>query len=208
MDSGTAWDVTIDQANQIVWACGVSDSSKPWIAKSKDKGDSWETIFLDLGPNNTTCFQIVLHPQNPDTMFVGTNNSVFKSTDGGKNWNSILYESSTLFINLAIDFFNPQHIYSGGCFYLWESYDGGETWKRIAGRGTIKKLVTVPDTPNVLYFATSNGVWCYESLPKLISDDAITLALELQESIKLDTALALEIDKVLKAARTRYDTLN
>ena len=207
MGSGAAWDVSIDQINQIVWACGVSDSSRPWIAKSKDKGDDWETTFLDLSPNNTTCYQIVLHPQSPDTMYLGTNNSVLKSIDGGKNWHITLQQTSTLFINLAIDLFNPRHIYAGGYFYLWESYDGGETWQQIAGRGIIKKLLTVPENPNALYMATQNGVWRYESVPKLVSDDAIILTLEMQESIKLDTALALEIDEALNAARARYDTL-
>jgi len=207
MGSGTAWDVTIDQINQVVWACGINDSSQPWIAKSRDKGDSWETTWLDFGPLNNTCCQIVIHPQNPDTMYLETINSVLKTVDGGKNWRTTLHQPSTLFINLAIDLSNPKHIYAGGYFYLWESYDGGETWQQIAGRGIIKELLTVPDNPNVLYFATQNGVWRYESLSKLISDDAIILTLEMQESIKLDTALALEIDEALNAARACYDTL-
>jgi hypothetical protein len=57
--------VSIDQVNQIVWACGVSDSSKAWIAKSKDKGDSWEFISLELDKKDSVCYQIAIHPTNP-----------------------------------------------------------------------------------------------------------------------------------------------
>ncbi|MDZ7377595.1 MAG: hypothetical protein ONB13_13380, partial [candidate division KSB1 bacterium] len=60
--SGTAWDITIDQFNEVLWACGVSDSSKPWIAKSKDRGDSWETTFLELEREDNVCYQIAIHP--------------------------------------------------------------------------------------------------------------------------------------------------
>ncbi|MFQ6094112.1 MAG: hypothetical protein ACE5OR_15825, partial [bacterium] len=45
------------------------------------------------------------------------------------------------------------------------------------------------------------------STDSLISGDALILTLRLQDGIWLDTALALEIDSILEAARNEYDTV-
>jgi hypothetical protein len=180
---GTAWDVKIDQINQVVWACGVNDSSKPWIAKSKDKGDSWEFISLELDQKDSVCYQIAIHPNNPDIIYFAAGESVIETRDGGKTWRYTgLRGRMVHFHDLVIDPFNPDHLWAAGeinenylalwttPFILYESFDGGVTWRFVPSillqmpDQIITAIVADPNQQNVLYIATKdNGVWRYKS---------------------------------------------
>ena len=61
------------------------DDFKPYILKSTDKGQSWESIAGNL-PENGTVHTIVQDFKNKDLLFVGTEFGVFFSIDGGKIW--------------------------------------------------------------------------------------------------------------------------
>ena len=111
MGVGTAWDVTIYQINQHVWAGGVSDSAKPLIAKSWDKGDTWETISLQINQRDSVCYQIAVHPINQDIIYLAISESVLKTIDGGKTWcYTGLRGSMANLHDLAIDPFNPDNL--------------------------------------------------------------------------------------------------
>ncbi len=183
--SGTAWDVTIDQINQVVWASGVSDSSKPWLAKSKDKGDIWETKFLALERHDNICYQIALHPFNPNIIYLTAGESVIKTSDGGKTWHHTgLRNTMARLYGLAIDPFDPDHLWAAGrpeesyldewltLFILYESFDAGASWRLVplilpqVPNQNITAIVADPNQQNVLYIATmGDGVWRYESQP-------------------------------------------
>ncbi|MEZ4524116.1 MAG: hypothetical protein R3A46_21160 [Thermomicrobiales bacterium] len=69
------------------------------VYKSTDGGETWTNIGLR---DTRHIGDIVIHPKDPDTVYVaalghawGTNEErgVFRSTDGGKNWEKILYKS-------------------------------------------------------------------------------------------------------------------
>jgi len=175
--------VSIDQINGIVWACGVSDSVKPWIAKSKDKGDNWETTFLKLEKKDSVCYQIAIHPNNPEIIYLAVSESVIKTTDGGKTWHYTgLRGTMVRLYSLAIDPFNPDHLWAAGVinenylvswttpFILYESFDGGVTWRFVplilpqVPDHSITAIVADPNQQNVLYITTkADGVWRYES---------------------------------------------
>ncbi len=100
--------------------------------------------------------RIVIHPTNPDIVFVAasghewTTNAergVYKSTDGGKSWEKVLYEDEmTGAIDLCMDPKDPDTLYAsmwhrirkkwsdpvpgpGGGIY--KSTDGGQSWARL-----------------------------------------------------------------------------
>ena len=58
--------------------------------------------------------------------FFGLDNSLFKSTDGGETWKSLIPAEV-----MAIDPERPSTIYAGGS-YLLRSTDGGRTWADIS----------------------------------------------------------------------------
>ena len=124
------------------------------VYKSTDAGRSWHHIGLD---DTRHIGKIRIHPDDPDTVFVaalghafGRNQQrgVFRSTDGGANWEHVLFVSDKAgAVDLSIDQTNPRIIYasiweayrsfhmmsSGGeDSGIWRSTDGGDTWQNIS----------------------------------------------------------------------------
>jgi photosystem II stability/assembly factor-like uncharacterized protein len=125
--------------------------------KSVDGGKNWARIGLE---DSQHIAKIVVHPQNPDLVFVavlghayGANETrgVFRSSDGGKTWQKVLYkDNKTGAIDLVFDPNNshilfaalweaqrtPWGMTSGGPGSgLYRSGDDGITWKRLEGHG-------------------------------------------------------------------------
>jgi photosystem II stability/assembly factor-like uncharacterized protein len=125
--------------------------------KSVDGGKNWTRIGLE---DSQHIAKIVVHPQNPDIVFVaalghayGSNETrgVFRSNDGGKTWQKVLYkDNKTGAIDLVFDPNNshilfaalweaqrtPWGMTSGGPGSgLYRSGDDGITWKRLEGHG-------------------------------------------------------------------------
>jgi photosystem II stability/assembly factor-like uncharacterized protein len=124
--------------------------------KSTDAGKTWGLMGLeDAGQIGS----VIIHPANPDIVWVaalgspfGPNDErgIFKTTDGGKTWRR------TLFVNretggrvLAVNYSNPDELYAGmyrGFRKGWDiisggpateggiykSTDGGETWAKLS----------------------------------------------------------------------------
>jgi photosystem II stability/assembly factor-like uncharacterized protein len=133
------------------------------VYKSVDGGKTW----TNLGLRDTRHIgRIIVHPRNPDIVFVaalghayGPNQErgVFRSTDGGKTWEKVLYkDEKTGAIDIIFDPTNPHILFAA----LWEAYrtpwslvsggpgsglyrssDGGTTWKHLEGQGLPKGLL-------------------------------------------------------------------
>ncbi|PYT08021.1 MAG: glycosyl hydrolase [Acidobacteria bacterium] len=134
------------------------------VYKSTDAGKTWKHVGLD---DTRQISRVRVHPRNPDIVYVaalghvfGPNEQrgVFRSTDGGKNWQKVLYRSSKAGVtDLILDPTNPNTIYAA----LWEVYrqpwtlesggsgggifkstDGGDTWNEITrNQGLPKGMV-------------------------------------------------------------------
>jgi len=131
------------------------------VYKSTDAGKTW----INIGLNKTRHIsEIRVHPKNPDLIYVaafgdafGPNNErgVFRSKDGGKNWEKILFRNEKAgAIDLSIDSNNPRILYasfweanrnfwsmnSGGPgSSLYRSDDGGDTWTDITNNTGLPK---------------------------------------------------------------------
>lgn len=61
------------------------DDFRPYLFKTEDGGDSWQSIRGDLPPEAVVnC--IVEHPDNPELLFAGIHNGLMVSRDGGDHW--------------------------------------------------------------------------------------------------------------------------
>jgi photosystem II stability/assembly factor-like uncharacterized protein len=123
------------------------------VWKSTDAGKTWK--HMGLGETRHIP-RIRTHPKNPDLVYVaalghlyGKNpvRGVFRSKDGGKTWDKILFVSAAVgAYDLVLDPSNPRILYasfwrvqrtpysleSGGPGSgLWKSTDGGDTWQDI-----------------------------------------------------------------------------
>src|SRR5260370_16142183 len=104
-DKATDWDATqprlgylshlaIDPSNpDVIYATYsnfLSNSSQSHVYKSTDGGASWTGI--DSGAGGATgipdipLFTLIVDPQNPSTLYLGTDIGVFVSLDGGGTW--------------------------------------------------------------------------------------------------------------------------
>jgi len=123
------------------------------VYKSTDGGKTWKHVGLE---DTRQISRIRVNPKNPDIVYVaaqghvwGSNaqRGVFRSKDGGKTWEKVLFRSDKAgACDLIIDPTNPSVLYAG----LWEVYrkpwtmesggagsgifkstDGGDTWTEI-----------------------------------------------------------------------------
>ncbi len=125
------------------------------LYRSTDAGRTWAHAGLK---ETRHIGRICVHPSDPDLVYVaalgdafGANpeRGVFRSRDGGKNWQHILYRSPDAgTVDLAMDPCNPRilfaacwqarrnfwHLNSGGPGSgLLRSFDGGDTWEELTG---------------------------------------------------------------------------
>jgi photosystem II stability/assembly factor-like uncharacterized protein len=183
IDSGLTWKPIFDQApigsigaiavapsdpNVIYVGTGEADmrsdmSIGDGMYKSTDGGKTWTRIGLD---DSRQIAGILVDPKNPNLVLVavlghayGPNvqRGVFRSTDGGKTWQKVLYKNpDTGAIDITFDPTNPQIVYAalwqtrrppwsvypptdgpgGG---LYRSTDEGQTWTEMKTSGLPSK---------------------------------------------------------------------
>ncbi len=156
-----------------------SSSFGAGVYRSTDAGESFTRVGL---VETQSIARIVVHPRNPDVAWVAANGhlfgpnperGVFKTTDGGRSWNKVLYvDEDTGATDLVMDPSNPNTLFAATyqrrrtacCFVgggpgsgIWRSDDGGENWTRLVGDGlpvgTMGRvaLATTPANANVVY---------------------------------------------------------
>ena len=123
--------------------------------KSTDAGKSWTHLGLS---DSQHIGKIAIDPRNPEVLFVAaighlyassTERGVFRSRDGGKSWQKVLYRNADVgAVDVVIDPTNSSVVYAG----LWntrrppwftysptngpgggifKSVDGGNSWKQL-----------------------------------------------------------------------------
>jgi len=145
------------------------------VYRSTDGGERWEPMGLE---NTERIARVIIHPQNPDIVYVaalghlwGPNEErgVFRTTDGGLNWEKVLYvDENTGCSDLDINPENPDILYAGMWTFrrtawdfnsggsgsaLYRSTDGGDTWEPLTqglpegkkGRITVRVSPADPD---------------------------------------------------------------
>lgn len=161
----------------------VSSGYGMW--KSTDAGKTWTSIGLK---NSRHVPRIRIHPKNPDLVYAAVMGDLFKpsdergvyrSKDGGKTWEKILYANAEAgAVELAMDPNNPRILYastwkikrtpysleSGGeGSAIWKSTDGGDNWTNISANDGLPKglwgisaVAVSPVNSNRLYAIIEN----------------------------------------------------
>ncbi len=179
--------VAIQQSNPSVIWVGTGEGNPRnslnggyGIYKSLDGGKTWKSMGLE---KTRHIHRVVIDPTDPDVVYVGAIGSpwgehpergVFKTTDGGKTWEKILYvNNKTGVADLVMDPTNPNKLIAA----MWEhkrdpwffksggegsglhiTYDGGETWKKITSDDGLPKgelgrigVAIARNKPNIVY---------------------------------------------------------
>ncbi len=127
------------------------------VCKSTDAGKTWKNMGLR---DSWHIARVVIHPKNPDIVFVAALGHVFgpnqerglyRTDDGGKTWRKVLFiNEDTGFIDLQMDPSDPDTLYAAAFSVrrdgfaggnpihqfspdagLFKTADGGKTWKRL-----------------------------------------------------------------------------
>ncbi len=207
VNEGTTWEPVFERAAstsigdiaisptdpEVIWVgtgeANIFRSSQAGcgIYRSTDGGKTWAHMGL---ADSYTIARIVVHPQNPDVVYVAasghewTDNAergVFKTGDGGKSWEKILYvnertgaidlvmdsaDSNTLYActwqRVRLKWNDPRNFPGYSDSGIHKTTDGGKTWKPIntglpdgQSRGRIGIDVCLKK-PNVLYALVDN----------------------------------------------------
>ncbi len=198
-DAGNSWKPLFDkEATQSIGNIAVAASdpnilyvgtgeanifraSLPGIGmyKSINAGKSFTHIGLE---NTGTIARVVVHPKNANVVYVAAGGNewtynkdrgVYKTTDGGKTWKNILFESEQSgCIDLVMDPSDPNTLYASmwnrirrrwsdpvpeDGDNIYKTTDGGKTWKKISSGLPDTKLTgriglaLSHSNPNVLY---------------------------------------------------------
>ena len=132
------------------------------VLKSVDRGETWSIISETLDfADSITYSKLLIHPENPDIVYVGTTKSILKTTDGGETWSPII--EGHYFRHLKFKPDNPNVIYAAtmmdwntGGAKIFMTVDAGETWEVIKEMPEVRRieLATTPANPELLYALT------------------------------------------------------
>ena len=146
-----------------VWAGTGEQNSRNSVSpgggvyKSTDGGLTWKLMGLE---KTQTVGRIVVHPTNPNIVYVGALGAIwnankerglYKTTDGGTTWELVKFISDKAgIIDVALDPSNPDVVWASsyervrGPYFLksggpgsalWKSADAGKTWTEVKGGG-------------------------------------------------------------------------
>ncbi|MFC1608684.1 WD40/YVTN/BNR-like repeat-containing protein [Patescibacteria group bacterium] len=145
---------------------GRSGSVSGGVLKSVDQGRSWE--FKNKAGEESSIaslniLSMVINPNNPDNIFIGTEGKGVVVTDnGGENWRKAELSVERVYAIAIAD----SNIYVGGVSSkqgrIFRSSDNGETWNEIyvePSTGTVITSILVSQNDfNVAYAGTSAGM--------------------------------------------------
>ncbi|MDH3222971.1 MAG: glycosyl hydrolase [Gemmatimonadota bacterium] len=197
MPVSTFGDVAISPSRPEVVYVGTGEQqnrqSTSWgngVYRSTDGGATWEHLGLEETRHTG---RVQVHPTNPDIVWVAAQGNlwrpspdrgVYRSTDGGRNWDKVLYiDEFTGGTDLVVNPSNPDILYAatyqrqrtpwgfnggGPGSAIYRSTDGGDTWHELTGgipsgdKGRIGLAISAsnPSVLNALVeHATESGVY-------------------------------------------------
>jgi photosystem II stability/assembly factor-like uncharacterized protein len=133
------------------------------VYETRDGGATWAARWEGLGLS-TEIISLAIDPHQPQTLYAGGTQGLFKSHDGGLSWQPIGREldGQTVF-TLVVDGANPDWLYAGTTRGAYHSIDGGQSWQPW-GSGlediSVTALAFHPQQERVVYAGTKyRGVY-------------------------------------------------
>jgi photosystem II stability/assembly factor-like uncharacterized protein len=182
-DGGFSWNTTWDQmpvlgtsaialhpSNPDVVYAGTGDRDA-WDTKgigiyvSYDAGASWSTTTLSFNPTYRNINKIIFNPLNPATMLAASSDGIYRSLNGGTNW-QLVYSSSEV---KDVKFMpgDTSVIYGSGSYFV-RSADGGASFTQITAtlpHDTVRTEFDVtPANPDYVYVVASKPDNTFEGL--------------------------------------------
>jgi len=126
----------------------------------------WEHVLADH-----EAYTVNVHPTDPNVVFAGTADGVYRSTDRGKTFRRTNFPDKVQIWSFLVDANDRKLIYAGGSpISLYRSEDTGETWHKLPDPGMpdravmpfacrVMRLAQHPSHPGTIFAALEvNGV--------------------------------------------------
>jgi len=167
--SGRATGVAFDPKNSSIVYLATTQGG---LWKTTDHGGHWS--YLSSTWSNTAMGSVGVDPNNSQVVYAGTGDAdfsespegdgIYKSTDGGLNWQKIVSSKELISIRTYQIMFNPKSplingetsvVYQTGTAGVSKSTDAGKTWTKVYKGSAITSMVMNPNNPDTLLIATS-----------------------------------------------------
>lgn len=156
-------DLVIDPQNPANLYMGSSAMFTAGVYRSTTAGASWSS--KNQGLANTEVLALALDPQTPSTLYAGTQDGIYKSTNSADSWApaSNGLGSGTQVSILAVAPSSPSTIYASNGSGLFRSTDGAANWGSVTqptGTSTgITAIVIDPASAATIYLGRFDGVY-------------------------------------------------
>jgi len=195
---GRISDIVIDPRNPFVFYVGLAHGG---VFKTSDNGVSFDPIFdkqpvLSIGA-------IAIAPSDSDVIWVGTGeandrnssgwgNGVYRSSDGGENWQNVGLKDSRAIGRVVVDPRKPEVAYVAASGHLWadggerglfKTTDAGKTWKLILqapsphnARTGCCEVILDPSNSEIVYaalYARQRTPWSFSSGPDVTNGEDV-----------------------------------
>jgi photosystem II stability/assembly factor-like uncharacterized protein len=128
--------------------------------------DKWDHVLPDL-----ETYTVNIHPTDPNIVFAGTSDGVYRSTDRGATFQRAAFPDKTQIWSFLVDAGNRDLVYAGASpIAMYRSEDRGATWRKLPDPGMpdravmpfacrVMRLAQHPSNPDTIYAALEvNGV--------------------------------------------------
>ena len=169
--SGRVMAIAVNPKNKFEYYLGVASGG---VWKTVNDGTTWTPVFDKEG--SYSIGWVALDPNDPAVVWVGAGESnsqrsvaygdgIYRSDDGGKNWQNLGLKKSEHIGRVVIDPRDSKVVYvaaegplwgPGGDRGLYKSADGGKTWKAVLTISENTGVVDVaidPSNPDIVYAA-------------------------------------------------------
>jgi photosystem II stability/assembly factor-like uncharacterized protein len=195
---GRVSDIAIDPRNPFVFYVGLGHGG---VFKTNDNGVTFDPIF-DKQPT-LSIGAVAVAPSDSDVIWVGTGEAndrnssdwgdgVYRSIDGGENWQNVGLKDSRAIARIVIDPKKPEVAYVAAMGHLWidggerglyKTTDAGKTWKPILqaaaphnARTGCGDVIVDPANPEIVYaalYARRRTPWSFTSGPSVTEGEDV-----------------------------------
>lgn len=146
--------------NDIIY---LADRSSPTVWKTEDAGGTWDQI-ADFSDDGALLVMRVFSVGN--TVYASTfhpslgGGKLYKSTNGGSNWQNITGTLPKGILDIAVDPTDPDIVYiTTNVNGVFKSIDGSENWIELENHPYVGvyDIEIDPDDPTILYTAARGG---------------------------------------------------
>ena len=110
---------------------------KGGLFRTTPESGQWEALTRGL-PENPESRIVKFHPTEPDVVYAGTQDGVYRSLNGGDTWERLGFpDKGAIVWSLAFHPGNPKTMYAGlAPVGVYRSDDGGNTWRKLKNATT------------------------------------------------------------------------